>query len=66
MWSTAHRQKEIYGFDVDAGFELNHRSVAYVNSVHWYCHVLRREDGHVLRRSLDFQVLGQRKKGRLK
>ena len=29
--------------------------------VHWYGHVLRREDGHVLRRALDFEVEGQRK-----
>ena len=34
--------------------------------VHWYGHVLRREDSHVLRRSLDFEVEGQRKKGRPK
>ena len=31
------------------------------NSVHWYGHVLRREDGHVFRRALDFEVEGQRK-----
>ena len=36
------------------------------NSVHWYGHVLKREDGHVLRRALDFEVEGQRKKGRPK
>ena len=37
-----------------------------VNSVRWYDgHVLRREDGHVLR-TLDFEVEGQRKKGKLK
>ena len=36
------------------------------NSVHWYGHVLRREDGHALRRALDFEVEGQRKKGKLK
>ena len=29
-----------------------------------FCHVLRREDGHVLRRALEFEVVGQRKKGR--
>ena len=28
------------------------------NSVHWYCHVLRREDGHILRRALNFEVEG--------
>ena len=36
------------------------------SSVRWYCHVLRREDDHVLRRALDFEVDGQRKKGRPK
>ena len=36
------------------------------NSVRWYGHVLRREDGHILRRALGFEVEGQRKKGRLK
>ena len=34
--------------------------------VHWYGHVLRREDGHVLRRALDFEDEGQMKKGRPK
>ena len=38
--------------------------LAVANSVRWYGHVLRREDGHVLRRALDFEVEGQRKKGR--
>ena len=28
--------------------------LAMKNSVRWYSHVLRREDGHVLRRALDF------------
>ena len=36
------------------------------NSVRWYGHVLRREDGHVLRRVLDFEVECQRKKGKPK
>ena len=36
------------------------------NSVRWYGHVLRREDGNVLRRALEIEVEGQRKKGRLK
>ena len=39
--------------------------LAMANSVHWYGHVLRRVDGHVLR-ALDFEVEGQRKKGRPK
>ena len=35
-------------------------------SVRWYGYVLRREDGHTLRRAFDFDVEGQRKKGRMK
>ena len=34
--------------------------LAIANSVHWYGHLLRREDGHVLRRALDFEVESQR------
>ena len=40
--------------------------LATANSVRWCGHVLRREDGHVLRRALDFEVVGHRKKGKLK
>ena len=36
------------------------------NSVCWHGRMLRREDGHVLRRASDFEVEGQRKKGRPK
>ena len=36
------------------------------NIVPWYSHMLRREVGFVLRRSLDFKVLCQRKNWRLK
>ena len=39
---------------------------AMTNSVRSYEHVLRREDGHVLRKALDLEVEDQRKKGRLK
>ena len=34
------------------------------NGVRWYGHVLRRDDGHVLRRALKFEVKGRRKRGR--
>ena len=40
--------------------------LAMANSFRWHSHVLRREDGHVLRMALDFEVEGQRKKGRPK
>ena len=36
------------------------------NDVRWYGYVLRRDDGHVLRRALDFEVERQRKKWRPK
>ena len=40
--------------------------LAMANSVQWYGHVPMREDGHVLRRALDFEAEVQRKKGRPK
>ena len=40
--------------------------LAMKNNVLCYGHVLRRENGHVFRRPLDFEVEGQRKKGRPK
>ena len=36
--------------------------LAMANSVNWYGHVQRRENGHVLRRALDFEDEGQWKK----
>ena len=35
--------------------------IAKVNGVRWYGHVLRRDDGHVLRKALEFEVKGKRK-----
>ena len=40
--------------------------MAKVNGVRWYGHVLRRHDGHVLRKALEFEVKGKRKRGRPK
>ena len=40
--------------------------LAMTNTVCWYGHVLGREDGHVLRRALYFEVESQRKKWRPK
>ena len=36
------------------------------NGVKWYGHVLKRDDGHVLRKALEFEVKGKRKRGRPK
>ena len=37
--------------------------MAKVNGVRWYRHVLRRDDGHVLRKALEFEVKGKRRQG---
>ena len=50
--------------DLMLGLNETTYQLAKAISVCWYGHVLRREGGHVLRRSLDFEVDGQRKKGR--
>ena len=34
------------------------------NGMRWYGHVLRRDEGHVLRKALEFEVKGKRKPGR--
>ena len=48
------------------GFNETIDQLAMTNSVCWHGHVLRREDGDILRRALDFEAEGQRKKGRPK
>ena len=40
--------------------------MAKANGVRWYRLVLRRDDGHVLRKALEFEVRGKRKRGRPK
>ena len=37
--------------------------MAKASGVSWYRHVLRRDDGHVLRKALGFEVRGKRKQG---
>ena len=44
------------------GLSENHRLAGY-GSVHWYGYALR-DDGHVLRSAIDFEVESQRKGGR--
>ena len=39
--------------------------MAKTNGVRWYGHVLRRDNGHVLRKTLEFEVKGKRKRGGL-
>ena len=40
--------------------------VAKANGVRWYGHVSSRDDGHILRKALEFEVRGKRKRGRPK
>ena len=40
--------------------------LAKANGVRWYGHVLRRDDGHVLRKALEFEVKGKLKRRRTK
>ena len=48
------------------GLEEAVEQLALANSMCWFGHVLRREDGHVLGRALDFEVEGCRRRGRPK
>ena len=48
------------------GLEESVVQMARANAVRWYGHVLRSEDGHVLRKALEFEVEGRRKRGRPK
>ena len=48
------------------GFDEAINQLAIANSVRLCGHVLSRENGHIWRRALDFEVEGKRKKGRLK
>ena len=66
MWSTAQRQKKIYGLDVHLRLSETIDQCAMANSVCWHGHVLRREDGHIIRKALNFEVKGHRKKTKLK
>ena len=40
--------------------------MAKANGVRWFRHVLRRHDGHILRKALEFEVRGKRKRGQPK
>ena len=40
--------------------------MAKANGVRWYGNVLTRDDEHVLRKALEFEAIGKRKRGRPK
>ena len=47
-----------------AGFNRYLDGLARASGVRWYGHVLRRDNGDVLRRALEFEVVGRRGRGR--
>ena len=57
-------RKRSVDFKFMLGLNEATNQLSMANNAHWYGYVLRREDGHVLRRALDFEVEGQRKKWR--
>ena len=66
MWCKTDGKKEDRGPDGDVGIEETVVQMSKANGVRWHGHVLRRDDGHVLRKALEFEVKGKRKQGRPK
>ena len=58
MWIAAKGKKR--SKDLMLGLNDTINQLPMANFVRWYGHVLRREDDHVLRRALDFEVEGRR------
>ena len=58
MWSTAQNRKRYTDLMLMLGLKEAIDQLAMANSVRWHCHMLRREDGHVLRKALYFEVEG--------
>ena len=48
------------------GFKETMVQIAKMNGARCYRHVLRRDDRHVLRKALEFEVKGKRKRGQPK
>ena len=65
-WSAAQRWKRSTDLMFMLGLNESMEQLDMANSVHWYGYVLRKTDGHVLRRAFDFEVEGEKKMGRRK
>ena len=57
LWSTAHLKGSDLMLMLGLNEANNHLSMA--NSVRWYGHVIRREDGHVLKRQWSFRSMAK-------
>ena len=66
VWCKANGEKENRGPDGDVRIERNSGSNGKGEWSDMYGHVLRRDDGHVLRKALEFEVRAKRKRGRPK
>ena len=68
VWCKTDGEKEDRGPTVMEMLGLKETVVqmAKANGIRWYGHVLRRDDGQVLRKALEFEVKGKRKRGRPK
>ena len=56
VWSIAHRLKKSKDLMLMLGLNETVDQLAMANSIRWYGHVLKTEDGHVFARALDFEV----------
>ena len=54
------------GFGIDLGLKETMVQMAKANGVRWFWHVWRRDDEHVLRKMLEFEGKGKRKRGQPK
>ena len=54
------------GFGIDLGLKETMVQMAKANGVRWFWHVWRRDDEHVLRKVLEFEGKGKRKRGQPK
>ena len=65
VWCETDGEKEDRGPGIDLlGLKETVVQMAKANGVRWYRPVLRRDDGHVLRKAMEFEVKGKRKRGR--
>ena len=61
MWCKTDGEKEDRDLMEMLGLKETVVQMAKVNGVRWYGHMLRRDDEHVLRKALEFEVKGKRK-----
>ena len=66
VWCKTDGEKEDKGPNGDVGIEGNSGSDGKGEWSEMVRHVLKRDDGHVLRKALKFEVKGKRKRGQPK